>query len=140
MNEEFQNPELKNLPEQQMGYPKSPFVWSVSREFRQLIEGMPYYSAVLREDGNTVRLSFARSMGYLPDISLEAYFKGSLYAKIIEKSRNLYVPERLEARAKDVFQKSLEEILKELQSCDLQAYRGTSADLMNDLRRADEER
>ena len=83
MNEEFRGQRLKELPEQTWGYPKIPFVWSVSREFMQLIDRMPYYSGVLKEDGRTVRLSFARSLNYMPEVSVEAYFKGSIYAKLI---------------------------------------------------------
>ena len=144
MNEEFKDEGLMKLPEQKTGYPNYPFIWFISKEFKQMIDMVPYYSAVLLEgengDGGVVRLSFAQSLGFLPDVPLEAYFKGNLYATLSEKSRPLYVPEGMEGSAKVAFRKSLDGILGDLRGCDLQPYFVTSDECIKYLRRDDEER
>ena len=46
----------------------------------------------------------------------------------------------MEEQIKVIFKKNLEGILGELQSCDLQTYFGKSLDLMDNLRKADDEK
>jgi hypothetical protein len=144
MNEKFEEQNLIELPEQKTGYPDYPFVWFISKEFRQMIERMPYYSGILLEgngeERKMVRLGFAQDLGFLPEVPLKAYFKGDLHAKLLEKSRPLYIPEGLEEIAKVAFHKSLDGILGDLRGCILQDYFGTSKELEGYLKRDDEER
>ena len=134
--------ELETIPEQELGYPKAPYVWSVSREFMQLIDRMPSYYGVLLEDGKTVKLAYAEGLDHEPDIPLEAYLKGGIYATLLSKRGNLYIPQGLRSEVKGKSKKAVKAILEEMEteSCLMQEYSGTSGECMNELWRRDSER
>jgi len=130
---------LKNLPEHENGQD----IWFISQKFRKLIDCLPYYCGVLREDRKTVNLAFARGQGYNPEIPIEAYFKGEIHAILLGRSRPLYIPdvEGLVGVLSELRKKTLKDVLSEITSFPTpRHYKGTSDDLLVELDKIDRER
>jgi len=88
--------ELNKIPEQHPLHD-----WSISKEFCNLIDRLPYYSGVIYEDGKSVELGFMRSCGFDPVIPLDTYIKGAVYATLKSKLANTYVPAGLETKVQE---------------------------------------
>jgi hypothetical protein len=67
----------------------------LSGEFRKAIDKSPEYIG-LSLDGKTVELSCLSQRGFNPDIGLEHFLRGAVYANLIGKKAALYYPEGAE--------------------------------------------
>ena len=102
--------ELKVLPEQKsLEGISSKYPYRLSKEFRRFIDGVPFYTGVLLEDKKTVDVGFMSSGGYKPELSLDYFVKGILYAQAIGKTSRIYVPKG----SRRGIEKKINEVFKE---------------------------
>ncbi len=143
---DFQIEHLARLPEQTRGYPKNPRVWTLSREFTQVIDRLPYYTGVLREEGHAVHIGFmGDATGYPSHVPLRAYLIGEVYARVTDKHNPaLRVPSGMEEEVIRMREKTLIGLFTELQTNEeaihLASYPGSSVELLKALQKADDEK
>jgi hypothetical protein len=70
-----------------------PKLSKLSSWFRKAIDKSPEYLGQLSLDGKTVELSCLSQRGFNPDIGLEHFLRGAVYASLIGKKAALYYSE-----------------------------------------------
>lgn len=127
---------LNTLPEQSRTFND----FYISREFKNLIDSLPFYSGVVLEDGKTVNLGFAQSQGFDPILPLRPYIMGLIYAVATNHHSNTHVPKELEGMFREEYQREVDKAVKEFSLVGVIPYKGSSKKELERLAKEDAEK
>jgi len=87
----------------------------ISKEFRKAIDASADYVGQLSLNDEKVELSCLNQAGYHPDIKLEHFLQGALYAGLAGKNPALYYPEGSESEVLEKINKTLTTAIKAME-------------------------